>query len=105
MIGSMTPGKEWATASQHRDLWLTKGMKNPNPKKFTDSIFNFHGMSLLNFLQIGSDGMAGYQMLNLDESSPTQYLVISESSQISFASSSFQEGIIKLTDWYSIEDE
>ncbi len=98
VLGSLMSGEEWGTEQQHRDLWLTKGQSNPDPHRFTESALTFHGMSLLDLLQIGSDGSGGYQMLNLSESSPIRYLVIYESTEIELASASFCEGIRVITD-------
>lgn len=97
--GSMMHGKEWATAAEHREFWLSGGKKNPNPEMFTNEVLRFHDMSLLNLLQIGSDGSAGYQMLNLDEASSTKYLLITGGTNILFAGESFRVGISWLTDW------
>jgi hypothetical protein len=92
-LGSLTPGEEWATAAQHRELWLTQGKTNPDRFRFTPSALAFHEMSLLDLLQIGTDGSAGYQMLNLSNSSHIRY------TEIDLPSDSFREGINAITDW------
>jgi hypothetical protein len=99
VAGSLTQGEEWATEVEHRELWLTHGESNPDPRRFTESALHFHGMSLLDLLEIGSDGCAGYQMLNLSNSSEIRYLVVYESTGIDFPSGSFREGILAITDW------
>jgi len=97
-LGSLMPEKEWATAAQYRELWLTQGKTNPDRQRFTDRALGFHGMSLLDLLQIGTDGSAGYQMLNLSNSSRIKYLVVYESTEIDLVSDSFREGIRAITD-------
>ena len=99
VLGSLFPGSEWATEAQHRDLWLTRGEINPDPEMFTEEILRFQGISLLDLLQIGTDGSAGYQMLNLEDQSPIKYLLIYESTEIEFVSESFRDGIRQITDW------
>jgi hypothetical protein len=99
-LGSLMPGEEWATAAQHRELWLTQGKVNPDPHRFTERALGFHGMSLLDLLQIGTDGSAGYQMLNLSNSSRIRYLVAYESTEIDLASDSFREGVRAITDQF-----
>jgi hypothetical protein len=98
-LGSLFPGAEWATEAQHRELWLSRGTTNPDPHKFTEQALTFHGMSLLDLLQIGTDGSGGYQMLNLSDSSPIKYLVVYESTEIDMPSPSFRAGIHAITDW------
>jgi len=98
-LGSLMSGQEWATKAQHRQLWLSQGKDNPDPRRFTQTALTFHGMTLTDLLEIGTDGSAGYQMLNLSASSAIQYFVAYESSQIDLQSGSFREGIRAITQW------
>jgi hypothetical protein len=97
-LGSLTPGSEWASPEEHRELWLTRGMVNPAPGKFTKESLTYNGLSLLDLLQIGSDGCCGYQMLHLSASSDIEFVLINDSLEIEFQTSSFREGITKMSD-------
>src|SRR5258706_2066117 len=44
MVGSLSPGGEWATEDEHKELWLTRGGTNPDPERFTDEILTFDGV-------------------------------------------------------------
>ena len=98
VLGSLFPGKEWASAAEHRKLWLSRGGFNPNPQRFSTKSLEFYGMNLLDLLQIGSDGSACYQMLNLSESSANKYVVICESTEVELVAESFRDGIYIITD-------
>jgi hypothetical protein len=65
VLGSLFPGKEWASKEQHVQLWLSKGESNPAPTKFSTTALAYHGVNLTDLLQIGTDGCAGYQMIHL----------------------------------------
>jgi hypothetical protein len=56
-------------------------------------------MSLLDLLEIGSDGSGGYQVLNLAETSPIKYMLMYESTEMELGAGSFREGICAITDW------
>jgi hypothetical protein len=99
VLGSLFPGDEWGTREQHAQLWLSKGLSNPAPTKFTPEALMYHGVKLIDLLQIGTDGCAGYQMIHLGSPSPIGYMVIPESGEPELVCASFKEGILRLTDW------
>ena len=99
VLGSLFPGNEWASAAEHRKLWLSRGDFNPNPQLFSTNSLEFNGMNLLDLLQIGSDGSACYQMLNLSKSSATKYVLICESTEVELVAESFRDGIERISDW------
>jgi hypothetical protein len=98
-LGSLMPGNEWASQDEHRELWLTQGDTNPDPTRFTRAALEFHGMSLPDLLEIGSDGSGGYQVLNLAETSPIKYLIMYDGTEMELGAGSFREGIRAITDW------
>lgn len=56
MTGSRTPGKEWASLEDHRELWISNGNDNPNPEKFTEEVLDLNGVKLWDLLKVGYDG-------------------------------------------------
>jgi hypothetical protein len=105
VLGSHSPGSEWATTEQHAQLWLSKGECNPAPMNFTAAALSYHGVQLTDLLQIGTDGCAGYQMIHLSSSSSVAYMVIPESGDPDFVCESFKEGILRITDWLVADDD
>lgn len=80
ILGSLTPGKEWATAEEHKQLWRTRGATNPAPDKLTSTALIFEGVRLYDLLQFGSDGCCCYHQLYVGpEPAPFRYCLLTDS--------------------------
>jgi hypothetical protein len=63
VTGSMTPGNEWATNEEQKKFYISHGIDNPNPMKFTKEILVLENIDLLDLVQFGSDGSCCYHQL------------------------------------------
>lgn len=58
---------DWATDDEQRQLYSSRRAHNPRPELFTAEALIFDGVSLLDLLQIGSDGQGCYHQLHLPD--------------------------------------
>lgn len=96
VTGSRMPGKEWATAEEHEELWKSNGNANPNPDEFTDEVLDFHGVPLWSLLQIGHDGIGSALCVytGTDDNPPFRFCAIHQS-ELYYKANSYFEGLIK----------
>ena len=98
VLGSLFPGQEWATADQHRQLWLSRGANNPALEKFTDEALTLGGVKLYDLLQFGIDGSCCYYQLYVGpDPAPFRYCLLTDSGTIeeeTFSFSDVLEGIL-----------
>ncbi len=92
--GSLVSGSEWATEQEHRNLWKSRGMDNPNPKLFTKETLALDGINLYDLLQFGSDGNCCYHQLYVGpEPAPFRYCLLTDSGAIENKASSFSAAL------------
>ncbi|MEW6160745.1 MAG: SMI1/KNR4 family protein [Verrucomicrobiota bacterium] len=97
MTGSLTPGQEWATPEEHTQLWLSRGMKNPNPSRFTEEVLSVEGIKLYDLLQFGSNGCCCYHHLYAGpEPAPLRYCLLTDAQEMEDRSATFSEGLQKI---------
>jgi hypothetical protein len=88
--GSLMTGSEWATEEGHSQLWLSRGVNNPNSIQFTDDILTLNGIKLYDLLQFGADGNCGYHQLYVGpEPAPFRYCLLTDSGTIENKAQSF----------------
>jgi len=56
---------EWASDAEHLHFYATRGTYNPSPDRFTPVALRFSGTTLLDLLQIGTDGSSGYLQIGV----------------------------------------
>jgi hypothetical protein len=106
VTGSMTPGKEWATEEQHRELWRSRGLNNPCPQRFTSEALTFEGVFLCDLLQFGSNGSCCYHQLYVGtESVPFRYCLLTDYETMEDRCSDFSEALDKIISSYLKEEE
>jgi hypothetical protein len=89
VLGSLTPGQEWATADEHRNLWLSRGTDNPSSARFTGESLTLNGVKLYDLLQFGIDGSGCYYQLYVGpDPAPFRYCLLTDSSTIEEKSAS-----------------
>ncbi len=94
VLGSLMPGKEWATKEQHVRLWMSRGVDNPNPSLFTQEALTLDGIRLYDLLQIGADGSACYHQLYIGpDPAPFRYCLLTDSGTIENIATSFSEAL------------
>jgi hypothetical protein len=94
VLGSATPGEEWATEEQHRFLWTTRGNENPNPHAFTEEALTLNGVKLYDLLQFGSNGSGCYHQLYIGpDPIPFRYCLLTDSGTIENVALSFSEAL------------
>jgi hypothetical protein len=97
IIGSLTPGDEWATPEEHTRLWLSRGSDNPNPLRFTEEALTLCGVKLYDLLQFGSNGCGCYHQLYVGPyTAPLRYCLLTDSQEMQDRASSFSEGLEKI---------
>jgi hypothetical protein len=102
ILGSLTPGEEWATDDQHRRLWVSRGTENPKPDSFTDVALTLGGIKLYDLLQFGADGSACYHQLYVGpEPAPFRYCLLTDSGTIEDMASSFSEAVEAIIERHS----
>ena len=88
--GSRIPGSEWATEEEHRQLWLSRGVKNPDPDLFTEDVLTLDGVKLYDLLQFGADGNCCYHQLYVGpDPAPFRYCLLTDSGTIENRAPSF----------------
>jgi hypothetical protein len=101
ILGSLTPGREWATEEDHRELWLTRGVMNPAPDKFTDIALTFEGVKLYDLLQFGSDGCCCYHQLYVGpEPTSFRYCLLTDSQTMEDKSLSLSLALERIVSFY-----
>lgn len=107
----MTLGSsDWASADAHRLFYTSKGRENPDPKRFTSAALSQLGFSLLDILQIGTNGSCGYlQVFVGDRPRPFGYCVLYYK-EIEDPLPTFSDGLFNIISghwrWhYGVEDD
>lgn len=101
LLGSLTPGREWATEEDHRRLWLTRGAMNSAPDKFTDVALTFAGIKLYDLLQFGSDGYCCYHQLYVGpEPAPFRYCLLTDSLTMEDESPSLSRALERMVSFH-----
>jgi hypothetical protein len=97
ITGSLSPGLEWASLEEHRQLWLSRGRVNPDPSRFTEEALSLHGVKLYDLLQFGSDGCCNYHQLYVGPlPAPLRYCLLTESQSMEDRASTFSEGLERI---------
>ena len=104
VLGSLTPGEEWCTEEEHRQLWLTRGLINPLPDRFTEEALTINGTRLYDLLQVGSNGCCCYHQLYVGpEQGAFQYCLLTDSQTIEDEAESFSAGLEKILAFYLMD--
>jgi hypothetical protein len=99
--GSCVPGSEWATAEDHRRLWVSRGRKNPDPGKFTEEMLTLDGVRLYDLLQFGADGNCNYHQLCVGpEPAPFRYCLLTEGGIMENKAPSFSAALKYMVEQY-----
>jgi SMI1 / KNR4 family (SUKH-1) len=87
---------KWASDEAQRGFYISHGRENPDPKRFTTGVLTQMGFSLLDLLQIGTDGSCGYHQLFVGEDpAPFGYCLLLED-EVSDKLPSFSEALFKI---------
>lgn len=101
ILGSRTPGREWATEEDHRRLWLTRGAMNPTPERFTNTALTFEGAKLYDLLQFGSNGCCCYHQLYVGpEPASFRYCLLTDSLTMEDKSLSLSLALERIVGFY-----
>jgi hypothetical protein len=85
---------EWASEDEQKRYYVTRGAFNPNPKKYTSDSVIFDGISLLDLLQFGTDGLACYHQVYVgDKSGPVGYCLLTPDRTMVSRAPSFSDGL------------
>jgi hypothetical protein len=85
---------EWASEEDHQRFYVTHGVFNPAPNRFTPDALQFDGVNLLDLLQCGTDGGGGYHQVYVgDRPNPIGYGLFTPSQTMEDAAPSFSEGL------------
>jgi hypothetical protein len=104
--GSLSPGKEWASAEQHTELWLSRGRKNPDPDRFTEEVLTLDGVKLYDLLQFGSNGACCYHQLYVGpEPAPLWYCLLTDSQEMEDSAATFSEGLEKILAFHLLDTQ
>lgn len=101
---------EWASDDEQRRFYVSRGRENPCPERFTRGAMNSLGFSLLDLLQIGTDGGGGYLQVFVGErAGPFGYCVLN-GEEVEDRVGTFSEGLYGIVSrhwrWhYGIEEE
>jgi hypothetical protein len=99
--GSLMVGSEWGTEEEHRKLWKSRGIENPNPKKFTKEMLELDGIKLYDLLQFGADGNCCYHQLYVgSDSVPFRYCLLTDSGTIENKAPSFSIALEKMIEQF-----
>ena len=83
----------WASDEDQRRFYCSRGSFNPNPTKFTSDVLRFEEISLLDLLQIGTDGSCCYHQLFVGQSpKPFGYCLLTDD-VIEDKAPSFSDGL------------
>lgn len=105
VLGSMLPEAEWCSEEEHRRLWLTRGVENPAPDRFTDGALTLAGIKLYDLLQVGSNGCCCYhQLLLAPAPKPFGYCMLTDSQTMEDVSDSFSSGLEKMIAFYAADE-
>ena len=83
----------WASMEEHVELYVSKGQRNPDPKRFTRAALTFDGAYLLDWLQVGSDGCCGYHNVFVGEEPPGYAYLLMCPGEVESRLSSFAAGM------------
>ena len=90
VTGSMIPNAEWAKNEEQRKFYISHGINNPNPAKFTKEVLIFDNINLLDLVQFGADGSCCYHQLYTGNAKNIGYCLLTgyaiENIGISFSS-------------------
>jgi hypothetical protein len=87
---------DWASEDAHRCYYISRGRENPDPQRFTSAAINQFGFSLLDLLQIGTDGGCGYlQVFVGDRPGPFGYCVLHET-EVEDKLPTFSDGLFSI---------
>jgi hypothetical protein len=87
---------DWATDDAQRRFYISRGRDNPDPTRFTASALSKPGFSLLDVLQIGTDGGCGYHQLYVGtDPRPFGYCLLYDM-EVFDKLPSFSEGLFKI---------
>ncbi len=101
---------EWASDEDHRQFYISRGRENPDPRRFTTAAINQLGFSLLDLLQIGTDGSCGYLTVFVgDRSNHFGYCVL-HGTEVENQLATFSDGLFSIMSrhwrWrHGIEDD
>ena len=85
---------EWASHEEQKRFYVTRGAFNPNPDKYTRECLAFEGVSLLDLLQFGTDGLGCYHQVFVGDSpGPIGYCLLTPEQTMEDRSPSFSEGL------------
>jgi hypothetical protein len=105
ITGSLTPGAEWATEDEHQRLWLSRGLQNPDPARFTDETLTLEGVKLYDLLLFGGDGVCCYHCLYIGpEPAPLRYCLLT-SFGMEDPRDTFSEGLWRILELQLEENE
>jgi hypothetical protein len=97
VCGSLGPYEPWATETEHRQLWISRGRSNPAPRRFTTEKLRVGGIYLYDLLQFGTDGMCCYHQLYVGpEPAPARYCLLTPEGTAEDFSDSFSAAIDKI---------
>lgn len=106
VLGSLTPGKEWCSEEAHRRLWLSRGIENPEPSRFTGQALTLNRVSLLDLLQVGSNGCSCYHQIHVGpEPRRIGYCLLTESQTLEDEAPNFSRGLVKLISFYLMDSD
>ena len=101
VLGSLTPGAEWATEEEHKELWITRGGANLDTSRFDDSML-FGGVYLYDLLQFGSDGCCCYHHLYVGpEPAPFRYCLLTDYQTMENKKANFSGAIESVIEFYN----
>jgi hypothetical protein len=99
--GSLVSGSEWATEEEHRKLWRSHGIENPNPRLFTQEKLALDEINLYDLLQFGADGNGCYHQLYVGpEPAPFRYCLLTDSGTMENKSPSFSIALEKMIEQF-----
>lgn len=88
---------KWASDEEQRRLYVTRGAYNPNPTKYTSEALLFEGVDLLDLLQIGTNGLAGYYQIYVGQKpGRLGYCLLTPEPSLEDEAPSFSEGLKKI---------
>ena len=56
---------DWASGEEQQKFYVSRGVFNPNPEKFTPDVLTTEYGNLFDLMQIGTDGLCGYHLLGV----------------------------------------
>jgi hypothetical protein len=98
----------WASDNDQRRLYCSYGAFNPAPQLFTSDALTHGGISLLDLLQMGTDGSCGYHQLYVgSEPRPFGYCCLSPDGTMADTAVSFSEGLrmILIGHWREVHED